>query len=82
MSDRQTTSDFIKECLTSDDIGRMYMGLIVSVDRLKKIKRLFDIMTGRIKRMSKVEDMKVFEYSLFRCIELDRMLKIKRIFGL
>lgn len=32
--------------------------------------------------MSKVEDMKVYEYSLFRCIELDRMLKIKRIFGL
>ena len=87
---KKTTSDFIEECLTcnrvhrlsySGDIRRMNMALIVSADRLKKIKRLFDT--------KKVEDIYVYEYSeffnpnkIYRCIELDRILKIKRIFGL
>jgi hypothetical protein len=40
-----------------EDNLRRYMALIVSADRLKKIKRLFDT--------KKVEDIYVYEYSEF-----------------
>lgn len=66
----------------SGEIRRMMMSFVIVPARLKKLKRLVDTYIGRVEIMSKVEDMKVYEYSLFRYIELDRMLKIKRIFGL